>query len=166
MVQRKGLYYLLSAAAKLPANQVEVVLCGRGFIDHELIRLFGSVNIEVKVGLSSQDLVSEMHKADVFVLPSLTEGFAHVILEAMSAGLPVITTSNTCGPDVVSEGVDGFIVPIRSTEMLAAKLDWCAIQKDQLFQMGQQAARKARQYTWNAFRHKVRDFAVNQSKAQ
>ena len=166
MVQRKGLYYLLSAAAKLPANQVEVVLCGRGFIDHELIRSFGSVNIEVKVGLSSQDLVSEMHKADVFVLPSLTEGFAHVILEAMSAGLPVITTSNTCGPDVVSEGVDGFIVPIRSTEMLAAKLDWCATHKDQLFQMGQLAARKARQYTWDAFRHNVRNFAVNQSAAQ
>jgi glycosyltransferase involved in cell wall biosynthesis len=163
MVQRKGLFYLLSAASKLPSTQVEVVLCGRGFIDYELIRSFGSVNIDVKVGLSSEGLVSEMHKADVFVLPSLTEGFAHVILEAMSAGLPVITTTNTCGPDVISEGIDGFVVPIRSVEQLATRLEWCATHKDQLFQMGQEAAKKARLYTWEAFRRNVSKFAENQS---
>lgn len=162
MVQRKGLYYLLSAAAKLSSNQVEVVLCGRGFIDHELIGSFSSLDVQVKVGLSGEALVSEMHAADVFVLPSLTEGFAHVILEAMSAGLPVITTANTCGPDVISESTDGFVVPIRSVDQLAAKLEWCAANRDVLFEMGQKAAAKARQYTWESFRHKVSEFALTQ----
>jgi len=59
-------------------------------------------------------------KADVFVLPTISDGFALTQLEAMSFGLPVITTPN-CG-DVVAHGEDGYIIPIRDPAALAAAI--------------------------------------------
>ena len=56
-----------------------------------------------------------MREHDVFVFPSLFEGFGLVITEAMSQGVPVITTDRTAGPDLIQDGVDGWIVPAGSS---------------------------------------------------
>ena len=71
--------------------------------------------------VSREELVLELQRADVFVFPSLVESFALVLLEAMSVGLPVITTSNTAGPDIMREGIDGFVGPIRDVDFLVEK---------------------------------------------
>lgn len=63
-----------------------------------------------------------MAQAHVFVFPSIVEGFGMVITEALSAGLPVITTPHTAGADILTEGVDGFVVPIRSPDALAERI--------------------------------------------
>jgi len=60
---------------------------------------------------------------DVFVFPSLFEGFGLVLLEAMAMGLPVITTPHTAGPDLIREGMEGFIVPIRHSTAIAERLE-------------------------------------------
>src|SRR6185312_7106534 len=79
----------------------------------------------------------------------------HVILEAMSYGLPVLTTSSTCAPDVLVDGKHGFIVPIRNTEALAAKISWGRAHRTELYQMGLAAAARARLFTWERFRRGV-----------
>jgi len=160
MVQRKGLSYLLEAVQQL-RDSVELVLCGRGFMDEPLIRQYQGSHILVKRNLSQQEMVQEMHQADIFVLPTLSEGFAHVILEAMSCGLPVITTGNSCAPDVITDGQEGFVIPVKDSQALAAKLTWCLQHKDDLFGMGQQAAARARLFTWERFRKGVVDFYVS-----
>jgi glycosyltransferase involved in cell wall biosynthesis len=71
--------------------------------------------------------------ADVFVLPTISDGFALTQLEAMSFGLPVITTPH-CG-NVVTEGVDGFIVPARSSDALARAILTLEQDRDRLRQM-------------------------------
>ncbi|KAA6407108.1 MAG: hypothetical protein FRX48_09174 [Lasallia pustulata] len=76
------------------------------------------------LGLPLPELVRDIQRSDVFVLPSLTEGFAQVILEAMACGVPVITTANTCAPDILTEGVHGFILPIRDAHAIEEKLVW------------------------------------------
>jgi len=88
----------------------------------------------------------------LFVLPSLAEGFAHVILEAMSSGLPVLTTASTCAPDVLEDGVHGFIVPIRDARAIAEKITWGRSHRSDLYRMGLAAASRARTYTWERFR--------------
>jgi glycosyltransferase involved in cell wall biosynthesis len=113
MVQRKGLSYLLDAVRSLN-TVVELVLCGRGFMDEQLLKQYQDIDILIKRNLSQEELMQEMHQADVFVLPTLSEGFAHVILEAMSCGLPVITTGNSCAPDIIADGKEGFIVPVKT----------------------------------------------------
>ena len=67
---------------------------------------------------------------DVFVFPSLFEGFGLVLLEAMAMGLPMITTAHTAGPDLLEDGKEGFIVPIRSAEAIAEKLTWLSAHRE------------------------------------
>ncbi len=62
---------------------------------------------------------------NVFVFPSLVEGFGLVLLEAMACSIPVITTPNTAGPDIITDGLERFIIPIRDIEALKEKLEWC-----------------------------------------
>jgi glycosyltransferase involved in cell wall biosynthesis len=157
MAQRKGLSYLLDAVRLLSSRQIKVVLYGRGIIDHELINHYRDIDLEINIGLPTEQVVRGLHKADVFVLPSLTEGFAHVVLEAMSCGLPVITTPNTCGPDVITHGEQGFIIPIRDVNALAEKLAWGLDNRDALAVMGVDAAQQARLFTWERFRAGVRN---------
>ena len=96
-----------------------------------------------------------MQQHDVLVLPSLFEGFGLVILEAMAQRLPVITTAHTAGPDVISQGVDGFIVPIRSAEAIAARLDQLASTPHLLQEMKQAAQEKAKSQRWENYRESL-----------
>ena len=109
LIQRKGLSYLLDAVRALKTKNVRGCCCGgRGGVDRELLKHYSDVDYDLKLGLPLNELVEDLQRSDVFVLPSLTEGFAQVILEAMACGVPVITTANTCAPDVLTDGVQGL----------------------------------------------------------
>ena len=88
----------------------------------------------------------------MLVFPSLFEGFGLVLLEAMSRGTTVITTAHTAGPDLLEEGVDGFVVPIRSAAAIAEKLEWLLREPARCRAMGQAARRKAAACSWEAYR--------------
>src|SRR5215813_1775635 len=79
LVQRKGLSYLLDAVRLLKSRNVRVMLFGRGSVDNCLIGRYSDLNLEINIGVNRGELVRTLHQADVFVLPSLAEGFAHVI---------------------------------------------------------------------------------------
>ena len=63
--------------------------------------------------ISNSNLLERMKKNHVFLFPSLFEGFGQVLLESISCGLPVITTYNTAGPDIIENTKSGFLTPIR-----------------------------------------------------
>jgi glycosyltransferase involved in cell wall biosynthesis len=67
-----------------------------------------------------------MSKSHVLVLPSIDEGFGMVLAEAMACGCPVIATTNTGAPNLISNGRDGFIVPIRDPVAITQKLEMMA----------------------------------------
>jgi glycosyltransferase involved in cell wall biosynthesis len=157
LVQRKGLSYLLDAIRLIRSQKIRVVLCGRGLIDRHLLEQYSDLNLEINTGSPRAELVRKIHEADVFVLPSLAEGFGHVILEIMSCGVPAITTPNTCAPDVMTDGVDGFIVPIRDAEAIAEKICWGIDNRRELAAMGVTAAEQARRFTWERFRAGARE---------
>jgi len=100
-------------------------------------------------------VLEEMRDHDVFVFPSLSEGFGMVLTEAMSQGLPIITTPNTCGPDIITDGVEGFIVPIRSPLAIAEKLELLARNRELLREMGEAARKKSQNSSWEGYRKKV-----------
>lgn len=75
--------------------------------------------------MTQQQLVAWLQESDVFVLPTLEEGMVRSAAEAMSCGLPVITTANSGTNDHITEGMNGSIVPLRDPEATAqAVLDW------------------------------------------
>jgi len=152
--QRKGLSYIASAIKKLQDNScnIEFIVTGRGIVDKELVLKYGLKNVVIRLNVTREELVSIYQDADVFVFPSLCEGFGHVILEAMATGLPVIATENTAGPDIITDGHDGFIVPVRQVDTLVEKLDHLYHNPDVNCTMGKRAAVTAKKYTWENFR--------------
>jgi glycosyltransferase involved in cell wall biosynthesis len=105
--------------------------------------------------LPREQILAEMRAHDVLVFPSLFEGFGLVVTEALSQGLPVITTSHTCGPDVLTEGEDGFIVPIRNPQAIAEKLALLHRDRECLAAMSVAASKKAKSLTWERYRQGV-----------
>jgi alpha-maltose-1-phosphate synthase len=152
--QRKGLSYLLNAIEMLK-DAVELTLLGRKAAS-------GCAPLESAVRkhrwlptLSHAGVLREMQSHDVLVLPSLFEGFGLVILEAMAQGTPVITTAHTAGPDVIENGIDGFIVPVRSAEAIAEKLDLLASDPERLMAMKSMAKQKAASRGWETYRQRL-----------
>jgi len=92
-------------------------------------------------------------------LPSLHEGFGLVIGEAMAQGLVVIATPHTAAPDLIDDGVDGFVVPIRSAEAIAEKLNRLAGNPKLLEEMKQAARQKAGERRWESYRHSLAQMA-------
>ena len=156
--QRKGLSYLLRAIGLLKRS-VELTLLGRKAASdcaplEDAIRKHRWIPT-----LSHEATLREMQQHDVLVLPSLFEGFGLVILEAMAQGVPVITTDRTAGPDVIQNEVDGFIVPIRSAEAIAEKLDFLARNHERLLEIKSAAKRKAASLGWESYRQRLVEVA-------
>jgi glycosyltransferase involved in cell wall biosynthesis len=113
---RKGIQYLIEAARLVGSYPVEFIVAGQLQISAPSIRE-APRNIRF-VGQVSRGQVGKFYQqADVFVLPTISDGFALTQLEALAHGLPVIVTPN-CG-QVVQDGVTGFIVPPRDSKALA-----------------------------------------------
>lgn len=147
--QRKGISYLLQAAHLLK-DQIQLTLIG--FPVGESPELTQALQTHRWLrSIPHPEVLREMQQHDVLVFPSLFEGFGLVILEALACGLPVITTPHTAGPDVIAEGEDGFIVPIRSAEAIAHNLELLHQDRERLYHMSQTARQRARQFTWAAY---------------
>lgn len=152
--QRKGLSYLLKAADLLE-GRVELTLLGRR-VSEDCAPLNAALRRHRWIhSLPHGEVLHEMSRHDVFVFPSLFEGFGLVILEAMAQGLPVITTAHTAGPDVIRDGVDGFIVPIRSAEAIAEKIATLAGDRSRLKAMSSAAIETALRFTWGEYQRRL-----------
>jgi glycosyltransferase involved in cell wall biosynthesis len=152
--QRKGLSYLL-AAAELVRPAIELTLLGRR-VTPDCAPLEAALRQHRWIpSLSHERVLEQMQQNDVLVLPSLFEGFGLVISEAMAQAIPVIATPHTAGPDLIEDGVDGFIVPIRSAEAIATCLESLAGDRERLSAMKEAARRKAERQRWEIYRKRL-----------
>ena len=145
---RKGVPLLLEAWQKAGLRDAELVLAGGIREEHrKLLPLAGNVRYVGFVPRSSVPRFSAEH--DVFVLPSYSEGFPIAMLEALGAGLPVITTA--VGADALDEGKNGFVVPIGDVDALVERLRWFSDNRDKIDAMSATAKQKAKEYTWERY---------------
>jgi alpha-maltose-1-phosphate synthase len=151
--QRKGLSYVLQAVTQL-GSKVELTLIGRRVVECRALDAALRVHNWIP-SLSHSALLQEMSHHDLMVFPSLFEGCALVVLEAMSRGVPVITTPNSGSSQFVSDGDDGFIVPIRDVEAIVEKMEMLLLNRDRLAAMSQAAIRKAAQHSWEEYRRRL-----------
>lgn len=159
--QRKGIKYLLEALRLLGPAPVELTVCGRVVDDLSLFRPFGA-QVRVRPSVSLPELLEAYRQADLFVLPSVAEGFGQVLLEALASGLPVLSTTHTAAPDLVVEGREGFVVEPRRSDLLAARIEWALGHRAELRDMKFAARQRAEHFTWARFQsgvvEAVRDF--------
>ena len=125
VILRKGIQYLIGAAELLQSEPVKFDVVGPIGISEEAVRAAPS-NMTFHGSISRDKASKYFMNADLYVLPTLSDGFALTQLEAMAYGLPVITTLH-CGK-VVTDGVDGTIVPSRDAKALAEAV--CSLIRD------------------------------------
>ena len=152
--QRKGIGYLLEALDQLEPGSVELLVCGRVVDDLSIFRRHRA-SVEIRASVSEAELMKAYRNADLFVFPSLAEGFAHVLLEAMASGLPVISTTRTAAPDLIEPGVEGYVIEPGRADLLSTCMRWCLEHRWQQAEMGRAARRKAEAFTWPRFRARI-----------
>jgi len=144
VILRKGIQYLLAAARKLERENIHFDVVGPIGISREAMATApGNVTFHGRTG---RDQTADWYRrSHLFVLPTLSDGFAITQLEAMAHGLPVITTP--CCGEVVSDGVDGFIIPARDVGALVRTFQRYLAQPDLLPAQSAAARVKAGQFT-------------------
>jgi glycosyltransferase involved in cell wall biosynthesis len=154
---RKGLHLLYEAWDRLapdPDTATLRLIGAMALPDHLRQGLPGAVQYEDSI--PHDELMDRYRNASVFVLPSLADGFAMVVTEAMSRGLPVITTENTGAADLITHEENGFIIPANDVDALVQQMRWCIKNKHRLPEIGTNAVETARQWQWSDYR---REFA-------
>jgi len=157
--ERKGLPVLLAAfGALVEHGPCRLTVIGaerddvaRYLVDPELLRW-----IDVRGRVSGEDLWGALHSADVLCAPSLSgESFGMVLTEAFAAGTPVIASNIAGYSDVVTDGVDGLLVPPGDPQRLAEELQRVQHEPARLREMGEAARRSAQRYAWPRVGEKV-----------
>jgi glycosyltransferase involved in cell wall biosynthesis len=153
MSQRKGLSDLFDAMQLVDDTKVELVVLGS--LAAPLSFYKDQINFIYEPTRSHDKVLELMRTCDVFCLPSIVEGRALVIQEAMSQGLPIIITANTGAEDLVLFEETGFLVPIRNPKAIAEKINWFVKNRDQVIIMGEKAAKHAKNYTWDNYSNTI-----------
>jgi glycosyltransferase involved in cell wall biosynthesis len=150
LTQRKGLADLFAAMKMIDSAAVELVVMGSTLRSLSWYRdQFPDFTYEPP--RPHREVLRLMHSCDIFVLPSIVEGRALAQQEAMACGLPLIATRNAGADDLIGEGVTGFLVPIRSPEAIAEKINWCAANRSLISGMGIAAKQRAGELSWRAY---------------
>ena len=124
---RKGVPYLLQAFAAL--QHPHKTLCIAGSLQPDLRDILSrlpTANVQFLGPIPRARLVDLMSRSHALVLPSIEDGFGLVLSEAMACGFPPIASNNTGAEDLFTDGVEGFLVPIRDPAAITARLQQLA----------------------------------------
>jgi len=150
---QKGFIDLLNAFEQFHHRGKQLLLIGS--LAPEALAMLARVDqsrITVIGSVPNTQLRQHYSQASVFVLPSIQDGFGMVIGEAMACGCPVIASTNTGASELITDGVEGFIVPIRSPGLIADRLQQLADQPELCELMGQAALKRVQhQGGWDAY---------------
>jgi glycosyltransferase involved in cell wall biosynthesis len=151
--QTKGIVYLLEALARRPIPNMELVLTGYPYGHRDPVQAYEDRVQVRRLGYVTRTRLAEtMSRCHVHVFPTLLEGFGRSIIEAMASGLPVVTTPNCAGPDLIDDGLTGFIVPIRDVDAVCDRLCWIHAHPEEAMEMGERARRRVASLTQPDYR--------------
>lgn len=153
----KGLHYLIEAFRDLSEKHSRLIVVGR--VDSRygayLRRLAGGERVEFVAHVPKGRLPMFFSKASVLVQPSLCDAFSLVCLEALSNGVPVISSSSNGSADMIKEGVNGFVVPPADPVTLVEKLATLASSPDVVISMGNRAQESSLGLGWDLYQRQL-----------
>jgi glycosyltransferase involved in cell wall biosynthesis len=147
---RKGAWYLLEAMRRLNhLKHLTLTVFGKQTVPDRFLAPFGD-RIRCVPHVPRNEMPHAYQQGDVFVLPTLFEGSALSVFEALASGLPVVTTPNA--GSVVRDGVDGFVAPIRDAEALADRIERLYGDPALRREMSVRARERALEFSWQRYR--------------
>lgn len=150
----KGFYYLIKAFKELKDLNVTLnVVGGIPDKDREILKDIEEMKNVVYHGIKTKSEMNEIYKkSDVYIMPSLYEGFSLTLFESMASGLPVIATKNTGAEGVINDFKEGFVIDSASTKQLKEKILWFYNNRDKIPEMGKNARKLAERFTWENYK--------------
>ncbi|MEY2410548.1 MAG: colanic acid/amylovoran biosynthesis glycosyltransferase [Verrucomicrobiota bacterium] len=133
LVEKKGIEFAIRATAKLSHLDFQYDIVGDGPLRRSLEQLIDSLGVAERVRMvgwkEQSEVLKLLDQAHVLIAPSVTgrdgdqEGIPVAMMEAMAMGLPVLSTQHSGIPELVEDGVSGFLVPERDVPALAHRLE-------------------------------------------
>jgi glycosyltransferase involved in cell wall biosynthesis len=155
--QRKGIANLLEAVDQL-GDAVTLTIVGHKAAEDCVPLNEALIRHKYIPSLPHEEILKIMREQDVFVFPSLFEGFGLVITEAMSQGTPVITTNRTAGPDLIEDGENGWLVEAGSTTALKQCIEMLLSNPHLVQDAGLAAMKTASLRPWDSYSRELGSF--------
>jgi glycosyltransferase involved in cell wall biosynthesis len=155
---RKGSHYLIQAFQSLNLKNAELWLVGEvQFCLKQILKnILSSSDIKFFKPVRQKELRWFYNQSNVFVLPSLEEGMATVLLQAMSCSLPIICSKNSGGGDLISSGEGGFVLKTISIEEIKKSILYIYENPKEGKIMGEKNLKKIKKnYTWNNYGNNI-----------
>lgn len=137
---RKGVQDLARIAEALPRDRFVFRFVGTVAREAAGLAQQLGARVEFMPRLDQADLPVQYAWGDLFLFPTIEDGFPQVMAQSSAAGLPQLTTPNGAGTDLVRDGVNGWVLPIRSPERFIEKLRWCDAHREELAAMVRRCA--------------------------
>lgn len=148
---RKGIHHLMKIASDLQ-EFIEVDLVGSYSKTDKLYMDYSKLpNVKFSGFITRDQLAEKYYESDAFVFPTLGEGYGLVVLEAMSCGLPVISSNHAGGNDAILEGINGYVFPAGDDEALKNILLELYKDRHLTLEMGKEARKTAETLTWDRY---------------
>lgn len=141
----KGIGYLLAAFRQAALPGAKLVFVGSPRPETKTLLNGALDDVEFTGAVSRDEVAAQMSRASVLVLPTLQEGLAMVQAQALACGCPVIATVNSGAEDLFEDGKEGFIVPIRDPDAIAAGMTLLYRDRDLLHSMSQAGRKRVEQ---------------------
>ncbi|MBE6281742.1 MAG: glycosyltransferase family 4 protein [Bacteroides sp.] len=154
LTQNKGLSYLFESIQGLEEH-IELTVIGKGNINGCPVLKEALKKVNYIPSLPHDEVLQCMAEHDVFIFPSLFEGFGLVITEAMSQGTPVITTERTCAPDLITHDKDGWIVKAGESAPIRELLEKFIQHPEILQTVGKEAMKTASKRPWSCYENEL-----------
>ena len=144
---RKGALDYLKVAETM-RGQMEFIFRGDIGADARFLKTRAEEVIRFLPRVEQHQLPEDYFRADLFLFPTLEDGYAAVLAQASAAGLPVLATTNCGARDFLTEGEDAWIFPIRRPDLIVNRLDWCERNREALAHVAEQAGKPQPGIEW------------------
>jgi glycosyltransferase involved in cell wall biosynthesis len=146
---------MLEAFRKLSSSNATLTLIGHNQTDLKLLKKYEKYTT-ILPPTSQAELFKLYKEYDALILPTILDGFGFVILEALAAGTPVITTTNSFGPEIIKDGVNGYIVEPRNIFQLSERiLSIINLTQNSYELMRQSALLSVAEFSWDKYQSRL-----------
>lgn len=151
IVPRKGIVTMFKTIKKLENDKIKLLLVGEGPKKEGYMYLVKDLELERQVKFLGwrKDIPSILKSSDILFLPSKGEGLPGIIMEAMAAGLAVVASNIPCIPELVENGVNGYLCGMNDVECFAENIKGLFEFKERLIEMGNNSKEKIKKFSWD-----------------
>jgi alpha-maltose-1-phosphate synthase len=159
---RKGIPYLLDAFQRVRHPRKKLIIAGAVLSEIKAFLAKADLTDVEFVGVVDRSRLCDFYsRANVSAIASVEEGMAIVQTEAMACGIPLVATENSGAADLIRDGVEGYIVPIRAPDVMAERLQTLADARDLRAVMGIAAREKIQSLGgWNHYGDQYRNLCL------